>query len=142
MRLVHLLPTSTRAGRESPSTAGQRPRGSPALSQLPIHCESCACSFRWLGYAGRGVGGARSASAAIRAREGGSSLQTFHVIIERDPDTGVLVGYVPGWPGAHTQGADTQELLCNLREVIEMLLEDGEPQLESEFVDVQTILVA
>ena len=28
------------------------------------------------------------------------------------------------------------------REVIEMLLEDGEPQLESEFVDVQTILVA
>ena len=69
-------------------------------------------------------------------------MQTFHVIIERDPDTGVLVGYVPGWPGAHTQGADTQELLCNLREVIEMLLEDGEPQLESEFVDVQTILVA
>jgi len=69
-------------------------------------------------------------------------LRAFHVVIERDPDTGVLVGHVPGWPGAHTQGADTQELLRNLREVIEMLLEDGEPQLESEFVDVQTILVA
>jgi predicted RNase H-like HicB family nuclease len=69
-------------------------------------------------------------------------MRAFHVVIERDPDTGVLVGYVPGWPGAHTQGADNKELLHNLREVIEMLLEDGEPELESEFVDVQTIQVA
>lgn len=71
-----------------------------------------------------------------------TTVRAFHVVIERDADTGVLVGYVPGWPGAHTQGADTEELLRNLREVIEMLLEDGEPQLESEFVDVQTIQVA
>jgi len=69
-------------------------------------------------------------------------LRAFPVVIERDPDMGLLVGYVPGWPGAHTQGADTDELLQNLREVIEMLLEDGEPQLESEFVDVRTIQVA
>lgn len=46
-------------------------------------------------------------------------------VVERDPDTGVLVGYVPGWPGAHTQGADVDELQRNLREVIEMLLEDA-----------------
>jgi predicted RNase H-like HicB family nuclease len=69
-------------------------------------------------------------------------VRAFHVVIERDPETGVLVGYVPGWPGAHSQGADSVELLHNLREVIEMLLEDGEPHLESEFVDVQTIQVA
>ena len=69
-------------------------------------------------------------------------LRAFPVVIERDPETGLLVGYVPGWPGAHTQGADTDELLQNLREVIEMLLEDGEPQLECEFVDVRTIQVA
>ena len=69
-------------------------------------------------------------------------LRAFHVVIERDPETGTFVGYVPGWPGAHTQGVDTEELLRNLREVIEMLLEDGDPKLESEFVDVQTILVA
>jgi predicted RNase H-like HicB family nuclease len=69
-------------------------------------------------------------------------LRAFHVVIERDPETELLVGYVPGWPGAHTQGADNEELLTNLREVIEMLLEDGDPQLESEFVEVQTILVA
>jgi len=54
----------------------------------------------------------------------------------------VLVGYVLGWPGAHTQGADMEELQQNLREVIEMLLEDGEPAFESEFVDVRSIQVA
>lgn len=69
-------------------------------------------------------------------------MRTFHVVIERDPGTGMLVGYVPGWPGAHTQATDTEELLGNLREVIEMLLEDGEPHLESEFVDARTIQVA
>ena len=42
----------------------------------------------------------------------------------------------------HNEGADIDELQQNLREVIEMLLEDGEPALESEFVDVRTIQVA
>jgi predicted RNase H-like HicB family nuclease len=69
-------------------------------------------------------------------------VRTFQMVVERDPDTGLLVGYVPGWPGAHTQAADNSELEANLREVIEMLLEDGEPQLEAEFVDVRTIQVA
>jgi len=69
-------------------------------------------------------------------------VRAFNVVIERDPETGLFVGYVPGWPGAHSQGASNEELLCNLREVIEMLLEDGEPRLESEFVDVRTIQVA
>jgi predicted RNase H-like HicB family nuclease len=69
-------------------------------------------------------------------------MRTFRFLVERDPDTGLLVGYVPGWPGAHTQGADIEELQQNLREVIQMLLEDGEPNLESEFVDVRTIQVA
>jgi predicted RNase H-like HicB family nuclease len=70
------------------------------------------------------------------------TLRTFKFVVERDPETGLLVGYVPGWPGAHTQAADVDELQRNLREVIEMLLEDGEPTLESEFVDVRTIQVA
>jgi predicted RNase H-like HicB family nuclease len=64
------------------------------------------------------------------------------MVVERDPGTGLLVGYVPGWPGAHTQAADNAELEENLREVISMLLEDGDPQLESEFIDVRTIQVA
>lgn len=69
-------------------------------------------------------------------------MRDFRFVVERDPDTGLLVGYVPGWPGAHSQGDELDELQKNLREVIEMLLEDGEPQLESEFVDVRTIQVA
>ncbi len=69
-------------------------------------------------------------------------MRTFDFVVERDPDTGVYVGYVPGWPGAHTQGGDLDELQRNLHEVIEMLLQDGEPDLESEFVGVRRIQVA
>ena len=69
-------------------------------------------------------------------------MRTFHFVVERDSETRLLVGHVPGWPGAHSQGVDVAELQQNLHEVIEMLLEDGEPALESEFVDVRTIQVA
>jgi predicted RNase H-like HicB family nuclease len=69
-------------------------------------------------------------------------MRTYTAVIERDPDTGVFVGYVPGFPGAHSQGDTLDELRANLREVIAMLLEDGEPSLEAEFVGTQTILVA
>ena len=69
-------------------------------------------------------------------------MRTYTAVIERDPETGVFVGYVPGFPGAHSQGDSLDELHANLREVIAMLLEDGEPQLETEFVGTQTILVA
>lgn len=51
-------------------------------------------------------------------------MKTFTVIVERDPDTKFYVGYVPGFPGAHSQGETLDELQENLREVIEMLLED------------------
>ena len=68
-------------------------------------------------------------------------MRTFNVVVERDPDTGVYVGSVPGWPGAHSQAASLDELDSNLHEVIEMLLEDGDPKLESEFVGLQTIKV-
>ncbi len=69
-------------------------------------------------------------------------MRTFDFVVERDPDTGAYVGYVPGWPGAHSQGTDLNEVERNLQEVIEMLLEDGEPALESEFVGVRRIQVA
>ena len=69
-------------------------------------------------------------------------MKSFTFVVERGPQTGLLVGYVPGWPGAHTQGDDMEDLQRNLREVIEMLLQDGEPTLESEFVGVRTIQVA
>jgi len=68
-------------------------------------------------------------------------MRTYTAIIERCPDTGVLVGYVPGFPGAHSQGDTLDELSRNLTEVISMLLEDGEPKLESEFVGTQSLQV-
>ena len=45
-------------------------------------------------------------------------MRAFTAVIERDPDTGLLVGYVPGFPGAHSQGSTMEELRQNLREVI------------------------
>ncbi len=69
-------------------------------------------------------------------------MKVYTAVVERCPDTGLYVGYVPGLPGAHSQGKTLDELRENLREVIEMLLEDGEPGLESEFVGIQTIAVA
>ena len=66
-------------------------------------------------------------------------MRTFNVIVERDPETGVLIGSVPGWPGAHSQGDTMDDLERSLREVLTMLLEDDEPELESEFVGLRTI---
>jgi predicted RNase H-like HicB family nuclease len=68
-------------------------------------------------------------------------MRTYTAIIERCPDTGFFVGYVPGFPGARSQGASFEELNRNLAEVIDMLLEDGEPKLESEFVGTQSVQV-
>lgn len=44
-----------------------------------------------------------------------------------EPDMGLYVGYIPGFPGAHSQGKTLDELRDNLQEVIAMLLEDNEP---------------
>ena len=69
-------------------------------------------------------------------------MRNFSAVIERDPQTGLFVGFVPGFAGAHSQGATLDELNANLTEVIAMLLEDGEPELDSEFMGVQTVVVA
>jgi predicted RNase H-like HicB family nuclease len=69
-------------------------------------------------------------------------MKTFTAVVEKCADTGLFVGYVPGFPGAHTQGASLDELNQNLKEVIEMLLEDGEPALNSEFVGTQTVMIS
>lgn len=68
-------------------------------------------------------------------------MRTYTAVIERCPDTGLLVGYVSGFPGAHSQGESLGELSENLAEVIGMLLEDGEPTLESEFIGTQAVQV-
>ena len=69
-------------------------------------------------------------------------MATYTAVIEKCRDTGLYVGYVPGFPGAHSQGNTLDELNNNLKEVIEMLLEDGPPKIEGEFIGTQNVMVA
>lgn len=69
-------------------------------------------------------------------------MKTYTFVVERCQETNRYVGYVPGFPGAHSQGETMDELRVNMTEVIQMLLEDGDPALESEFAGTQTIQIA
>jgi predicted RNase H-like HicB family nuclease len=68
-------------------------------------------------------------------------MKTFTAVVERCPDTRLYVAHVPGFPGAHSQGETLDEVHQNLQEVISMLLEEGEPRFEAEFVGTQTVSV-
>ncbi len=68
-------------------------------------------------------------------------MKTYTAVVERCADTGLFVGYVPGFPGAHTQAESLDELNRNLREVIDLLLEEGAPELDAQFVGTQTVTV-
>lgn len=65
----------------------------------------------------------------------------FTAVVEHCKETGLYVGYVPGFAGAHSQGKTLDELNKNMQEVIAMLLEDGMPELETEFIGTQQIAV-
>lgn len=67
-------------------------------------------------------------------------MRVYSAVIERCPKPDCL--FVPGFAGAPSQGETLDELNRNLQEGIAMFLEDGEPQLESEFIGIQKIAVA
>ena len=69
-------------------------------------------------------------------------MQSYTAVVERCPHTGLYVGYVPGFPGAYSQGETMEEFNRNLMEVISMLLADGEPEMEGDYVGTQTVVVA
>lgn len=69
-------------------------------------------------------------------------MKVYSAVIERCSQTGLFVGFVPGFSGAHSQGETLDEFNHNLQEVIAMLLEDGESHLESEFFGIQNVAVA
>jgi predicted RNase H-like HicB family nuclease len=52
----------------------------------------------------------------------GQPVRTCSAVIERCSETGLLVGHVAGFPGAHSLGETLDELQANLQEVIAMLL--------------------
>ncbi len=63
--------------------------------------------------------------------------------IERDPDTKLLVAEIPRIPGAHTQAETMDELIANMKEVVELCLEEQKKKKIKvpEFVGLQEIEV-
>ncbi len=57
------------------------------------------------------------------------------------PRYGALCWVRPGFVGAHTQAKTLDELQENLRKVIQMILNDGEPALDGEFVGTLMVTV-
>ena len=74
----------------------------------------------------------------------GRFMRTFSAYVEWDPESSLYVGVVPGIPGAHTQAATLDELQKNLREVLELCLEEYKGSLDElpRFVGLQQIEVA
>ena len=65
--------------------------------------------------------------------------------VERDPETGLYVAIVPGIPGAHTQAETLDELQENLKEVVELCLEEMDSEAKKqlpEFVGIQQVEVS
>jgi predicted RNase H-like HicB family nuclease len=66
-----------------------------------------------------------------------TSMKTFTAVIERDKATGYYVGYMPEFPGAHSQAETLDELRENLVEVVAMLLKDEQPPKAPEFIEIR-----
>ncbi|WP_019499068.1 type II toxin-antitoxin system HicB family antitoxin [Pseudanabaena sp. PCC 6802] len=64
----------------------------------------------------------------------------FYVVIERDED-GIYVGEVPQLKACYSQGETIDELMQNIREVIEMCLEELEERSTTEFIGIQRVVV-
>ncbi len=64
----------------------------------------------------------------------------FYVIIERDED-GYYVGEVPQLQACYSQGRTLDELMANMREVIELCLEEQKGEIWSEVVGLQKVVV-
>jgi predicted RNase H-like HicB family nuclease len=74
-------------------------------------------------------------------------MHTYHFTaqIERDSESGMYIGIIPSLPGAHTQALRLDDLHNNLKEVVELCLEElSEDEREAlpEFVGIQHISVA
>lgn len=69
-------------------------------------------------------------------------MQSFTAVVEHCSDSSRYVGYVPGFPGAHSQGGTLEELNDNLKEVISLILEEGTPAMTGEFIGTLVVTVA
>ncbi|MBI4307854.1 MAG: type II toxin-antitoxin system HicB family antitoxin [Chloroflexi bacterium] len=71
-------------------------------------------------------------------------MRAFAAYVEWDPETKLYVGTVPSIPGAHTPGPDLDGLQKDLKEVVELCLEEFKGQTEDlpRFVGLPQIGVA
>jgi predicted RNase H-like HicB family nuclease len=69
-----------------------------------------------------------------------STTKTFTAYVEWDPETELYVGTVPGITGAHTQAATLGELQHNLKEVLQLCLEEDSIE-PPKFVGIQQIQI-
>ena len=69
-------------------------------------------------------------------------MKTFTAYVEYDPETKLYVGSVPGITGAHTQAKTLDELNDNLKEVLELCLEELSDEDVPKFIGIQQIEVA
>jgi len=65
----------------------------------------------------------------------------FYVVIERDED-GMYIGEVPQLKACYSQGETIDELISNIKEVIEMCLEELEEESITEFIGVQKVVLS
>ena len=66
--------------------------------------------------------------------------QEFYVIIERDED-GYYVGEVPQLRACYSQGRTIDELIANIKEVIEICLEERGGEPVPEIIGFQKVVV-
>lgn len=69
-----------------------------------------------------------------------ANQQEFYVIIERDED-GYYVGEVPQLKACYSQGETIDELMQNIKEVIELCMEEAKEESKTEFVGIQKIVI-
>ena len=66
------------------------------------------------------------------------SGKEFYVVIGKDED-GFYVGEVPQLKACYTQGRTLDELMLNIKEVIELCLEDQDPDEVTQFVGIHKV---
>ncbi len=65
----------------------------------------------------------------------------FTIVIEKDPTTNLFIGYVPGMVGAHSQGETIDELKSNLKDVIGLCIQEGDPFIVGEYIGTDQLEV-
>jgi predicted RNase H-like HicB family nuclease len=81
----------------------------------------------------------------MNIKAGDNNMLKITGYIEKDIETGLYVAVVPGIPGAHTQAETLDELQKNLKEVVELCLEEMDPKDKEqipEFIGIQQLEVA